>query len=788
MARRNVILFFILIYMWMCCRAFEVEVNCWYNQALPVSANVSVVCHTSLQGRPAICGLCQLDVMISEQRHHLPSACTNISETRAISIAFEHKGHVRCMLNCRGNTLDTCNVTVLGGIPPNPPSRPNCSIEDLEERDIHCNWSSSNKPRRPTIYTLHWQDFTGRSINFRESEKEHAIIKREEYTEDAPIKVWVTARNVLGTAKSHEYEFNTGHIIRPDTPNITYHTSQPLEIFWEMECETEGESDMKCQVQYHADDDMDWTEVDDYQLSFLLEDPRPFTDYQFRVHCRCKDEQEVMSHWSSVYSVRTPPAAPIGTLDVWSDCAPNSETTFCNVFWKEMPVSQARGEVNNYIVTLKLENGTESRQVTRQRRDTESQRSAEQGCGRLGRFPLLAGVMGVFVSANTSMGISDPTFIAFPVLGQSTPGVNLSVTEMNGKLMVSWSAPSGFSENIQEYVVQHVSVEPSHPPCLNWVRVNKTRSFVTLTGKFRNYTAYNVSLFAVIRNSSTFLKSAVAYTLQGVPPEVPKFNVKNISHSSVTLIWSHIPVHASKGVILQYSVGLNEDTVVNVSSDRTSYQMSELQPAQQYQAWVSAVTAAGEGARSITTFSTADKSGYVATTLLAVFIVVPLFALILLVALLFVFRSHVATLFCGVIPDPTNSKSFKHANIQHVWPGLFSPSESELKISELEVLENLISIAVTPTTETTLEKVDTEPQQDQIPDGVHRKVEDREKIEESVEPKREIIAERDGWRKDYSEMVDIDEDEGGGGDDEEDEEWVEQHCFSDYERHFMPTV
>lgn len=82
-------------------------------------------------------------------------------------------------------------------------------------------------------------------------------------------------------------------------------------------------------------------------------------------------------------------------------------------------MSQARGEVNSYIVTLKLENGTESRQVTRQRRDTEKQRSAEQGCGRLRRFPLLPGVMGVFVSANTSMGISDPTFIAFPVLGMS---------------------------------------------------------------------------------------------------------------------------------------------------------------------------------------------------------------------------------------------------------------------------------------------------------------------------------------------------------------------------------
>ncbi len=35
------------------------------------------------------------------------------------------------------------------------------------------------------------------------------------------------------------------------------------------------------------------------------------------------------------------------------------------------------------------------------------------------------------------------------------------------------------------------------------------------TGDFRNYTAYNVSLFAVFNNHSTFLKSAIAYTLEG---------------------------------------------------------------------------------------------------------------------------------------------------------------------------------------------------------------------------------------------------------------------------------
>ncbi len=84
-----------------------------------------------------------------------------------------------------------------------------------------------------------------------------------------------------------------------------------------------------------------------------------------------------------------------------------------------MPLSQARGEIINYIVTLKLKNGTEVKQVTRQRRDTGNQQLAEQSCLQLRHFPLKPGVMGVFVSANTSMGTSDPTYMPFAERGKS---------------------------------------------------------------------------------------------------------------------------------------------------------------------------------------------------------------------------------------------------------------------------------------------------------------------------------------------------------------------------------
>uniref|UniRef100_A0A673MAR2 Interleukin-6 receptor subunit beta-like n=1 Tax=Sinocyclocheilus rhinocerous TaxID=307959 RepID=A0A673MAR2_9TELE len=693
MAWQNVkVHFVIVLYVWICSQAScEVVLNCWWNQAIPVGRNVSVVCHMSTLARANSCGLCQLNVITQGHRHQFPSTCASTKETFNFSIATEDREQIHCM--CNGSTADTCNITVRGGC-----------------------------------------------------DSESAVINRAEYMKSTYTTAWVTAKNVLGSAQSENSVFDTGHIKRPDPPYNINLTSAPLEFIWDMDCDRMGPLDKSCQVQYHENNHMDWIEVDDCQVMFVLEDPQPFTQYRFRVRCHCGHEEKVMSYWSSVYSVRTPPAAPVGQLDVWSDCAPNSDKSSCKVYWKEMPLSQARGEIISYVVMLKLENGT---QVTRQQRDTECLHPAEQSCLQLRCFPLKPGVMGVFVSANTSMGTSNPTFMPFAVRGQTTPEVNLSVMGENQTLLVSWAVHQQFSESVLEYVVQHVSVVPHS--CLNWVRVNRAQRSVTLKGDLRNHTAYNVSLFAVFNNHSTFLKSVIAYTLEGVPPKVPQIHVKNISHSSATLIWSPIPVNESKGVILHYLVGIKE-TGSKISSDRTSALLSELQPAQQYQVWVSAVSAAGEGVRSFTTFSTNEKDRDVKTILFAVFI-----PLLMFLVLVWVFTLVCKTTRCCVkIPDPINSKTFKHMNFQHAWPRLCSPSELTLKISELEIVENLDPNTPTPPSETESEKflIDVEPQHFQVPDGLGRTNEGGDEPEES---NRGNISKPDSWAKEYSEMVDTDE-------------------------------
>ncbi len=96
-----------------CLVSCEVDVNCWWNKALPLGHNVSVLCHMSTRGRANSCGLCQLYVIKLDHRHQFASTCASTKETFNFSIAAEHRECIRCM--CNGNTAETCNVTVRGG-------------------------------------------------------------------------------------------------------------------------------------------------------------------------------------------------------------------------------------------------------------------------------------------------------------------------------------------------------------------------------------------------------------------------------------------------------------------------------------------------------------------------------------------------------------------------------------------------------------------------------------------------------------------------------------------------
>ncbi|XP_026772684.3 interleukin 12 receptor, beta 2a, like [Pangasianodon hypophthalmus] len=778
--------------------SFGLAVRCWWRRVSSVIHNVSIECQADPQGAMLECDLCHLHVLpLNPAAHVSQTECSHMSVSFSTLIDAHEMQKAECMLLCPGHTPGHTHLPCLvqEGYPP-----PTCLIPfNDEDRNIHCRWTGSLNPLIPTNFTLHWRNddygYNGsKDIGGRDS----VIILRADYQAHDCIEMWVSATNTLEKINSETLKTNTHSIIQPPPPSIIRHTSEPLEIFWSVSDEIEHSEQWQCKVQYKKLCDQDWTEVEDtYEVSFILEDAVPFTTYKFRVRCRhASDERAVMSTWSSEFTAETPAAAPVGMLDVWSDCDSMSDESNCTILWKEMPKQQARGNINSYVVTMKLSNGSvlningsvytsaetcaqcgldiitkEPSNLVSHAQQSYLTCRQEQSCFHYCHLSVpVKEVKGIGVTANTAGGKSSPALVALPRTGLLQPTVALEVRAKSQELNVSWSVLLPFSDSVQEYVVQHKPVGLPYTPCLNWVKVHKNQTFVILRGQMSNYTAYNVSLYAIVSNRSCLLTSAIAYTVEGVPPKVTDFQAIPTSPFSVNLTWTPIPLNKSQGHIMQYLVGFCKDVVVyNVSSDKSSFQISNLNPDQQYEVWIRAKTSAGEGENATASFTTTSSANIIKIVVVIV-VLVFITPLVLIISIVWYLRAKVPEWFYK-IPDPINSSSFKQMSNQfwHSWPVSSASMEYGLTISQVEVVPE--------------PEVDHEPEVEQ-PEEHREHRESRGKELQGfggLEQNNSVLR----HQKEYSQMIDSSDEEGRQ---DEDEEWNEEPFPSDYEKHFLPCI
>ncbi|XP_030649753.1 interleukin 12 receptor, beta 2a, like [Chanos chanos] len=727
-------------------------------------------------------------------------SCSNGVGIARFNVSASEPKPINCTLSCVEYARDDCEVTAEGGYPPSPISVPSCTISEVSY-DVVCRWDQGRDPLIDTNYILHWKEvesgFSG-SVNTIDGT---AKILRAQYSLSAEMVVWVTAENVLGSQMSEEASFNTANIIPFSPPNVTcMSVSDGIEVTWYMPYpETLQWCDTRCQLQYHVQGDKAWNEIEDEcQGSFTLEKTRPFTTYEFRVRCCCANEDTGMSGWSEVCTILSQEAVPLGVLDVWTNCRADSAVLPCHILWKEMPISQSRGQIQGYVVSMMhRDGGFTQKNLLRD----------EQGCTDRGSSSRICSfnvtsqdLRGVKVSAYNRKGNSDPALVPLLEMAQElTAETWLNVRGEENRLHVSWHVPTSLSENVKEFVVQYESINATHSVphlIMDWIKVNKTHSSTSLTGQFQKYNPYNVSLFAVFNNRFTLLKSAIGYTLQGVPPQVSEFRVGNISLTHVNLTWKQISMRDSPGVILCYELGLRDEgtTVFNVSSELNSYQLSELKPRHKYDVWIRAWTEAGHGPKTTSSFKTTDS--YDRVLLSVVIAVIISLTVLMSVPIACIFccypKFKESTFCCEKIPDPINSVLFKDISSQSSIPSLCAPLESSLKISKLEVLENLIlDTSCVPTqTENRLDKEEEEAQR-RTAEGeemVKRGGREDESVSENFRgTERQPHSNLDRRKEGYSEMVDTEEEKSYDDDDDGgDVSWGNQ--FSDYERHFMPAV
>ncbi|KAK0143846.1 Interleukin-12 receptor subunit beta-2 [Merluccius polli] len=601
---------------------------------------------------------------------------------------------------------------------------------------IQCVWDPGPRIETPSIYTLHWKSADGSEQEVR-GNNSSAYIPRDQVSSHSKLSVWVRVENPPCSASSGRYSFNTASIVKPATPTIENHTLRPLEIYWEPKCSKQGLSEGNCHVRHRVAPDEGWQEEEEglHGRAYSLENVHPYSWYEFQVRCACLGS--LLSDWSQVYKVESPGAAPVGLLDVWSDCRTSFKSSECVLMWKRPPRWQARGEILGYVVMLFHNNGT----VTVVNASVVAMPTDRLTCDkkRCHLDNIRRDVTAVNVSAYTAHGATTPARLYMPLSAQENRGEALKLDINSKALVVFWKLPTQHINNNQsEYVVQYK--QAGHPPTqgFDWIRVDRSKMSATLTGQFEKYIAYQVALFSVSPNgSSDHISSAVGYAHEGTPLRGPFFDVVSTANSA-NVTWEPIPLLQRRGVIVCYQIGVDSQRVYNVSVpqgiENQSLLLERLKHGQEYMVWIRAMTAAGPGPNSTMLIKTQDLEHSLCYANILIYVSL--------------FRTFKRIFGLIKVPDPNNS----HVVQKGSWVHICVPAEeSDPVLSQLEIVKSC------------LDEMAEEYRESQ---GAMKGVADQGKRAGSgIRSTREEC---------YSKMTDSDED---------------MDTFtSDYEKHFIPTA
>lgn len=597
------------------------------------------------------------------------------------------------------------------------------------------------------------------------------MIDRGRFRHHEELRVWVQAKTRHGSAKSPEVVLYPAHIIRPPPPIITQNQDDVFDILWSSVCSELGFSVGKCSVQYRTEADQDWHEEEGSYGSYPIEEHQLCTAYDFRVRCAC--DSGLTSDWSAILTIQDNKKPPEGEIDVWSNCDVSHANTGCFITWKRLPVTC--GSILEYEITLVSSNTMNSTKFNVSSANPKKIICDEVQCHynssvERSRF--------VSVSAYNAYGATRPSYLKRLGSGKEENKPTLHI-EMNAEnLTVSWKQSSLLADNLKGYVVQYKQFGSDLGHSFDWAKLNKSQTTAFFRGQFKNYTAYQVSLFTLSNSNEVRpISSALGYSLQKVPSNVPSFKVSSLGDRHVTLQWEPVPILQQYGLMQYYEIGVaGQNSTYNVynlsalpQDQYRTFSLGDLSPGQVYDAWIRAVNAAGPGENTTRRFTTKDSERY---GFLSV-IVILCFLFVVCTVGLPAKRHNV----CGSkVPDPNNSQIFREMKLQTsdsmAW--ICIPfSEPHPTMSLLEIVISKSPQDVTSDTE------------EQFRDGSLLLDSQDTVMEDSV--KEDSIPEECDQKDNrckteaYSKIVDSDEETDMNSSDEEQD-------MSGYERHFMPTA
>uniref|UniRef100_A0A3Q1F7L9 Phosphatidylinositol phosphatase PTPRQ-like n=1 Tax=Acanthochromis polyacanthus TaxID=80966 RepID=A0A3Q1F7L9_9TELE len=311
------------------------------------------------------------------------------------------------------------------------------------------------------------------------------------------------------------------------------------------------------------------------ELSYLVSDLNPFTEYTFRVTA----STTVGEGPATDITEKTREQVPSSVLDVSYQ---NVSSTSIQVSW--VPPLNPNGRITHYTVYgLKLQ--------TNQAMEWVSNTTSILIAGNLDKYTGYK----LRVAASTAVGessLSEDDYIFVFTLEDEpdSPPVNLTVVDTSpSTATLLWSVPEKANGMIQRYEVLYENESFS-------ALVNTSYNRVSLTS-LKPFSHYNVSVRAYTRYGHGNQMSDTLYLLSGedVPGSPPYgLSYESVSPSEVNVTWQ--PPLIPNGVIIEYSLALwNSSHYLNLTSPTNYIHITHLRKYTKYRVTVQAHTRVGPG-------------------------------------------------------------------------------------------------------------------------------------------------------------------------------------------------